>query len=154
MTLMAALVAAGSVPADETEENGTVQWSWSAQPVEGRSGELDVVLKAAIQPGWILYSSDFEAVEFGPRPAQIVLNSADGNAAVGAPQALGAARKSARNFVGEYSYTYFAGTAELRQRVRLKDGAKTLNGRISGQTCFEQSGLCALFQESFSIPVR
>lgn len=154
MTLVVAVASAGTAPAGEAPESNTLQWSWSAQPVDGRSGEIDVVLKAGIQPGWILYSSDFEAVEFGPRPAQVVLDSADGNAAVGAPQAVGAARETARNFVGEYSYTYFSGAAEIRQRVRLKDGAKTLNGRINGQTCFEESGLCTLFKESFSLQVR
>jgi hypothetical protein len=153
MTLIAAVASADVATAEEPPDGNTLQWSWSAQPVEGRTGEVDVVLKAGIQPGWILYSPDFVAAEFGPRPAQVVLEPADGNAVVGAPQAIGAARKTARNFVGEYSYTYFSGSAEIRQRVRVKDGAKTLNGRINGQTCFEASGLCTLFKESFSIAV-
>ena len=152
-TLIAAIAATSVASANEDPEDHTLRWSWSAEPVQGRKDEVDVVLKAGIEPGWILYSSDFEPIEFGPRPAKVVVDPEQGNASVGAPQAIGAARKSARNFTGEYSYTYFAETAEIRQRVRVKEGVKSLNGRISGQTCFESSGLCTLFKQEFSVPV-
>jgi len=154
--LMAALMAAAlsATAVADGEEDDTLEWSWQAQPVEGASGkETDIVFSARIKPGWILYSSDFDAPEFGPRPAKIVVDPAAGHTAAGELQAIGAAGRTDRNFAGEYRYTYFSGTAELRQRVRHEQGSGTVTGVIHGQTCFEESGLCTLSRQPFSVDV-
>ena len=154
LALSHAFVTWGPAVADQSD-NENLTWSLQALPVEGRSDEVDLVFKAGIVPGWILYSSDFQPVDFGPRPAKLTLStqaqaSAD---AVGELKAIGSASKTDKNFTGPYTYTYFSGTAELRQRVRISKGARTVSGQLTGQTCFEKSGLCALFKEEFSVAV-
>jgi hypothetical protein len=48
------------------------------------------------------------------------------------------------------SYTYFERRAEFRQKAKLTAPVKTIAGRIDGQTCAEESGLCQLFRHTFS----
>lgn len=151
--LVVALAASISASAQDRQQERNLTWSWQAHRVAGTAEEIELVFKVGIHPGWILYSSDFQTVDFGPRPAKLVVNPADGSAAVGELKAVGAASKTDKNFAGTYTYTYFSGVAELRQRVRVRKEARTVSGHIKGQTCFEASGLCALFSEEFSVAV-
>src|SRR5690554_4610340 len=73
MSWIMANVLPGVAIASDARQDSTLQWNWHAQPVEGNPGQIDLVLEASIQPGWILYSSDFETVDFGPRSAQIMV---------------------------------------------------------------------------------
>jgi len=38
----------------------------------------------------------------------------------------------------------------VRQKVKLTAPVKIIAGRIDGQTCFEESGLCELFRKTFT----
>jgi Thiol:disulfide interchange protein DsbD, N-terminal len=148
--LIAAALSGGAWAADPGEP--TLRWYVNVVPAQGAPADVvDVVFTADIASGWILYSSDFE-VEIGPRPAKITFDPNPSLTRLGAIVAPGSQRKKDHTFGTEYSY--FSGRAEFRQRVRLLAPLKAVSGRIDGQTCFEESGLCELFHESFSASVH
>lgn len=126
----------------------TLHWRVSVAPGNAKAGdEVEVIFTADIATGWILYSSDFE-VEIGPRPTKFTFEAQPGLELIGPVQAVSSKRKKDPSLGTEY--TYFAGRAEFRQKARLLAPLKGLSGRIDGQTCFEESGLCELFREPFS----
>jgi len=126
----------------------TLRWHVEVVPAQAKPGdEIELVFTADIGAGWILYSSDFN-VEIGPRPAKFTFDANPSLSLVGPIQAIHAQRKTDHNFGTEYSY--FASRAEFRQKARVTAPLESITGRIDGQTCFEESGLCELFREKFS----
>ncbi|HEY4366103.1 MAG TPA: hypothetical protein VGN07_02630 [Steroidobacteraceae bacterium] len=139
---------------DAERGDNVLQWSWHVEPTEdGASNEVELVLDAQIRPGWILYSSDFVPTDFGPRPAKIVIDKDDERAAVGDARPVGARRGTGKDLDGEFAYTYFSGKAAFRQRVHYQEGTHAVTGVINGQACFEESGLCTLVKQAFSVAV-
>jgi thiol:disulfide interchange protein DsbD len=146
--LLAGSLALAASPAASAEESD-LQWHWRIEPSAVKAGdEAEIVFSAAIPAGLILYSSDF-AAELGPRPAKFSFDANDAVELKGPVEAVQSQRRKDKIFGTEY--TYFANRAEFRQKVRvLKDGAN-VTGRIDGQTCQEQDGVCLLFKEPFSV---
>lgn len=147
--LIAVALSAGAWAADP--DAPTLRWHVNVVPVQGAPADVvEVVFTADILSGWILYSSDFN-VEIGPRPTRFTFDANPSLTPLGVVAAPGSHRKKDPTFRTEYSY--FSDHAEFRQRVRVLAPVKTVSGGIDGQTCFEQSGLCQLFHESFSANV-
>ncbi len=139
--------AADSSPA----EDEALRWRLTVVPANAKEGdEVELVFAADIAPGWILYASDFDA-EMGPRPARFTFEPNAGVELAGPVRAVNSLRRTDRTWNTEYSY--FEKRAEFRQKARLRQGAESLAGRIDGQTCYETSGLCALFRKTFSLPL-
>jgi len=101
-------------------------------------GSRELVIDARIEPGWILYASDFEQPQIGPRAARLVVADAAGT---GALHSIGTHVGKGRSFAGDYQYTYFSGEGQLRQAI-TGDGPVTAT--LRAQVCFEESGLCEL----------
>jgi hypothetical protein len=135
-------------PSPGSQADGqTLRWHVAVVPAQAKPGdEVELVFIADIGSGWILYSSDFN-VEIGPRPAKFTFDANPSLSLIGPVQAINSQRKKDRNFGTEYSY--FAKRAEFRQKARLLAPLTAVSGRIDGQTCFEESGLCELFRENF-----
>jgi hypothetical protein len=142
--VLVALASFAGIAANADQQ--TLRWHVDVLPTQDRD-VVEVVFRADIASGWILYSSDF-AVEIGPLPAKFTFDANPALALLGPVEALRSQRKKDRTFGTEYSY--FAGSAEFRQKVRVLAPVKSVSGRIDGQTCFEESGLCELFRENFS----
>ncbi len=139
---------AENVGTQAAAEQPTLAWHVSVVPANAKVGEeVEVVFTADIAPGWILYSSDFH-LEIGPRPTKFAFDASSGLTPAGNVQAVKPQWKNDRALGGKYSY--FARHAEFRQKAQLVTSAENVTGRISGQTCFEENGLCKLFQENFS----
>ncbi len=155
-TLLAAVWATSLVAADSpaggspsaAAEAAAVSWQVAVVPAEAKPGDdVEVVFTAAITPGWILYSSDFK-LELGPLPTKFIFDTNPSLALVGGIQPVKPLWKTDRSLGGKYSY--FSTHAEFRQKARLVAPLENVSGRISGQTCFEENGLCKLFRETFS----
>jgi len=144
-----ALAVAGPLQARDA---GELAWDARVEPVPGQAGQVELVFTTPIHEGWIVYASDFTPGEFGPRPAKVQLRG--GGQPLQPPVSEGARAGSGRSFAGEYHYTYFAGQATFRQKVQLEPGAREVSGVLNGQSCFEESGLCTLFSQSFAIALE
>jgi hypothetical protein len=126
----------------------TLRWHVAIVPAQAKPGdEVEIVFRADIGSGWILYSSDFE-LEIGPRPAKFSFDANPALSLVGPVQAIGSKRKKDATFGSEY--TYFASHAEFRQKAKVLAPLKSVSGKINAQTCFEASGVCELFRENFN----
>lgn len=140
----AASLALAEAPAD-------LKWHWQVTPQSAKAGdEVELRFIADIPEGWILYSTDFKS-ELGPLPARFTFENNDSVALIGPVQAVNSSRRIDRNFGTEYAY--FARQGEFRQKARLLKDADSINGQVKGQTCQEKDGLCALFTESFKVPL-
>ncbi len=139
-----ASAADSSSPDDEA-----LSWTLSVVPATAKAGEeVELVFAAEIAQGWILYGSDFEA-ELGPRPAKFCFVKSAEVELLGPVRAVGTLRRTDKTWKTEYSY--FEKRAEFRQKARLLKDAAAITGRIDGQTCYETTGLCALFRKPFSL---
>ncbi|MBO9715806.1 MAG: disulfide bond formation protein DsbD [Pseudoxanthomonas sp.] len=150
LCLLATVPAAAPLRAQE--EPGTLHWQERVERVAGADDEVELVLSARVDEGWIVYASDFEPGDFGPRPARLAVQG--GGQALQPVRSDGARSRTGSNFAGEYRYTYFDGSATFRQRVRVAPGARQVKGVLDGQSCFEASGLCTLFHEPFAIALE
>jgi thiol:disulfide interchange protein DsbD len=146
LLLMALLTAAAVAGPLDGANDPALRWHVDVVPTQDRD-VVEVVFRADIAHGWILYSSDF-SLDIGPRPAKFTFDANPSVALLGPVEPLRAQRKKDESLGGEYSY--FAGTAEFRQKVRVSAPTKSISGRIDGQTCFEESGVCQLFREKFA----
>jgi len=147
VAMAATAVAADNFPAS-TPAQQPVKWQVSVVPADAKPGDaVEIVFDAEISHGWILYSSDFN-LEIGPRPAKFTFDPNAGLALVGSIQPVKPQWKTDESLGGQYSY--FAQHAEFRQKARVVAASGSVSGQITGQTCFEESGLCQLFREAFS----
>lgn len=145
--LAAEPAASGGIAASAAQSDA-VQWSVQVLPAHPRPGDTaELVFTAEIAAGWILYSSDFSA-EIGPRPARFKLDPTPGLELIDDVRAIDSLRRKDKTLKTEYAY--FERHAEFRQKVKLTAPVTTITGRIDGQTCFEQSGLCQLFRKAFT----
>ena len=155
MAMQGAVVYAGDgagvgSPVSRADERN-LRWNVAVVPAQAKPGdEVEVVFTADIAPGWILYSSDF-SLEIGPRATKFTFDANPALTLVGPIEAVKSKRKKDRTLGAEY--TYFATHAEFRQKARLAAPLTGVSGRIDGQTCQEESGLCELFREKFSASV-
>jgi cytochrome c biogenesis DsbD-like protein len=125
-----------------------VNWQVTVVPADAKPGDtVEVVFTADIAPGWILYSSDFK-LDIGPLPTRFTFDTSSGLSLVGPIQPMKPQWKNDRSLGGKYSY--FSQHAEFRQKARVVAPLENVSGRINGQTCFEENGLCKLFGETFS----
>ncbi|KAF1687057.1 disulfide bond formation protein DsbD [Pseudoxanthomonas broegbernensis] len=147
---LALVLAAAALPL-RAQDAGELEWQWRAEPVAG-THDVELVFTAPIRHGWIVYGSDFEAGDFGPRPARVAVHA--GGEVLQPARSVGAHARSDRNFAGEYRYTYFADAATFRQRVRVEPGAREVSGVLNGQSCHEESGLCTLFRAPFAVALE
>ncbi|ROP80566.1 disulfide bond corrector protein DsbC [Stenotrophomonas rhizophila] len=109
-------------------------------------GTRELVIDARIEPGWILYASDFEQPQIGPRAARISL--ANGAQTEGPLRSVDAREGHGRSFAGDYRYTYFSERGQLR--LPIAAGNTPVNGILRAQVCFEESGLCELVQQEIA----
>jgi hypothetical protein len=148
ITLVAAMWSTALVAADNPGDGPTASWQVSVVPADAKPGDnVEVVFAADITPGWILYSSDFK-LEIGPLPTRFTFDPNPSLKLAGAIQPVKPQWKNDPSLGGKYSY--FSGHAEFRQKAKLVAPLENVSGRINGQTCYEENGLCKLFAETFS----
>ena len=142
---LSSLTFAGEAEAQTEEKN--LQWHVAVSPEQAKPGDdVEVVFTADIAHGWILYSSDFK-LEIGPLPAKFTFDANPSLQLVGPITPIGPTRKKDPK-IGTYSF--FATHAEFRQKARVLAPLTPVTGKINGQVCFEESGLCQLVRETFS----
>ena len=136
----------------EEDPNRAIQWTWTLQPTDAAPGsEAELVLVAALAPHWVVYSSDFKA-EIGPLPARLKKKPQSSVQLVDGLRSISASRKKDEGLNVEYGY--FAGRAELRQRIRLPADGSPAELTLNGQACNETDGTCHLIRQDISVSSR
>lgn len=127
-----------------------IRWNWRLVPADAKPGsEAELVLEATLAPHWILYPSRPGAP--GPLPAKLKADKGATLELLEPLRSVGTSRKHDSAWNAELEY--FAGRAELRQRVRVPaDGA--LAAVLSAQACHETEGTCHLIREQIRIAAR
>jgi hypothetical protein len=140
--------AVDAVSQPSSSQSEVLRWTVQVTPAHPQPGDtVELVFTADIASGWILYSSDFGA-DIGPRPARFKFETTAGLELIDGVRAVESLRRKDKTWKTEYAY--FERRAEFRQRAKLTAPVKTIAGRIDGQTCFEESGLCELFRKTFT----
>ena len=123
-------------------------WTFSFGKQEVKLGEeTELIFKADIPKDWYLYSSDFDP-ELGPMVTEFIFNENSTYELVGDIRPIDPKKKYDDLWEGEY--TYFTGTAEFRQKVRILEPNPQISGTISYQICSDVSGQCIPFDTDFS----
>lgn len=151
VTALLSLAAAARVGAQTADDSPSLHWRLRIVPVQGEADSVDIEFGSEIASGWIVYASDFEAPEVGPRPARLKLEDSGDYRAVGELESVQSRQGAGKTIAGAYRYRYFSGHAQFRQRVRRNGGARQISGVLSGQSCREQAGLCTWFREQFTL---
>ena len=102
--------------------------------VDGHSAEL--VFKAAIDPGWHVYS--VEVVEDGPTPASLNVEKIDGMALVGGLVAQPKAKKVYEEMF-EADVYYHEGSVVFIQKLELTSDAYSISGYLEYGACNDQT---------------
>ncbi len=123
-------------------------WTHSFSKKEVKVGEtVDLVFKATIDPGWYMYSSDFDA-DLGPMLTEITLTPNASFEKVGKLKPIKPKKKFEEVWQGDV--TYFEGKGEFHQTVRILQENPTIKAAATYQTCSNVTGLCVLGNNDFT----
>ncbi|WP_373511983.1 cytochrome c biogenesis protein CcdA, partial [Persicitalea sp.] len=123
-------------------------WTHSFSKKEVKVGEtVDLVFKATIDPGWYMYSNDFDP-DLGPMLTEITLTP---NASYKKMDGLRPVKpKKKFEEIWQGNVTYFEGKAEFRQTVLILQENPTIKAAATYQTCSNVTGLCVLGNNDFT----
>lgn len=102
--------------------------------------EMDLLVNARIDKNWHLYATDFDP-ELGPTVFTFNFTKSAAFELVGPPVSVGTKKKHDDVFNGTISY--FEGTGQIRQRIRLlRPGTLSIKAEVEYQTCTDVDGRC------------
>ena len=110
--------------------------------------EVEIVFRAGIDPDWYLYSSDFD-VNLGPMVTTFSFTPHQSYERIG--EIVPVNPRSSYDSIFEGTYTYFKGTGEFRQKIRVLSLPLVINGTYSYQVCSDITGQCIPFEEDFAL---
>ena len=109
--------------------------------------EVDLIFDITIDAKWYLYSSDFDP-DLGPKVTEFIFTPDDSYELVGGIRPIDASEGYDEIFEG--NYTYFKGTGEFRQTVKILTGNPVISGSYDYQVCSDIDGKCIPFDEEFT----
>jgi thiol:disulfide interchange protein len=125
-------------------------WTVDVKPATVAAGaEAELIFKAKIPKDWYLYSSDFDP-ELGPTVTEFSFVPHASYQLVGKVQPIGAKRKYDDIWEGEY--TYFTGTGEFRQKIKVLQPNPRIAATVSYQICSDVTGQCIPFDTELLVP--
>lgn len=120
-------------------------WSYDATKDEVETGdEIDLIFKVSVKDDWYLYSSDI-GEDVGPIPTTIEFESNGSFELVGSLMPVNPKKKFEETW--DADVTYFTGTGEFRQRIKVLSNDLEIKGELSFQTCSDVTKLCVLGSE-------
>lgn len=123
------------------------QWTASLSATNVKVGdEVELTLKATIDPGWYVYSVGFDP-DCGPIPVSITLENEKDFKLIGAPRAENDKIKYDKIF--ECEVKTFEHTGTLRQKIKIVNENPSLKIFYDGQVCSEKEGKCVPFDGEF-----
>lgn len=130
-----------------------VHWTTEISATDVKVGdEVEIIFNATIDPGWYIYSVDFD-YDCGPIPMTVAFDNTTGFSLVGSLRAPGDKAKYDKTFGCDVRI--FENTGQFRQTVKIRSAeASTISGTFEGQVCSEAEGLCVLYDGDFSFSLN
>src|SRR5690606_33960510 len=130
-----------------------VNWTTEITSTEVKVGdEVELVFNATIDPGWYIYSVDFDYYCW-PIPMTVTFDGVAGFETVGKLRAPGDKAKHDKTFGCDVRRV--ENTGQFRQPLKiLSPEASTISGSFEGQVCSEAEGLCVLFDGEFNFKLN
>ncbi|RIJ43244.1 disulfide bond formation protein DsbD [Pontibacter oryzae] len=113
--------------------------------------EIDLVFNVKIDKNWYLYSSDFDP-DLGPMVTEFKFQKNPSYELVGKIVPVKPKKKYDDLWEGEY--TYFVGTAQFRQKIRVLKPELLVKGTYEYQVCTDVDGRCIPFDDEFTFTNR
>ncbi|MCJ8165593.1 thioredoxin family protein [Pontibacter sp. E15-1] len=127
-------------------------WSYDTAKKQVAVGEeVELIFHVKIDKDWYLYSSDFDP-DLGPMVTEFAFQKHPSYELVGKIRPINPKKKYDELWEGEY--TYFTGTAQFRQRVRVLQPELLIKGSYEYQVCSDVSGQCIPFDDTFAFTNR
>ena len=124
------------------------KWHYELSSTSYKPGdEVELIFKTTIDEGWHLYSSDFSR-DLGPMVTTFTFEPNDSFELVGEIRAINPKKGYDEIFEGDY--TYFEGTGEFRQTIKVLKSGLHFNGNYEYQVCTDVDGRCIPFDDEFS----
>ncbi|WP_299703430.1 thioredoxin family protein [uncultured Pontibacter sp.] len=123
-------------------------WSYDVSKKEVKVGdEVELIFNVKIDKDWYLYSSDFDP-DLGPMVTEFTFAKHPSYQLVGKIKPMNPKKKYDELWEGEY--TYFVGTAQFRQKVKVLQPDLVVKGSYEYQVCTDIDGKCIPFDDEFS----
>lgn len=123
-------------------------WSYGVSKKQVAVGEeVELIFNAKIDKDWYLYSSDFDP-DLGPMVTEFSFEKHPSYELVGKVQPVNPKKKYDDIWEGEY--TYFTGTAQFRQKIRVLQPELQVKGSYEYQVCTDVTGQCIPFDDDFA----
>ncbi|MCX2739429.1 protein-disulfide reductase DsbD family protein [Pontibacter anaerobius] len=123
-------------------------WSYDVSKKEVAVGEeVELIFNVKIDKDWYLYSSDFDP-ELGPMVTTFSFQKHPSYELVGKIKPVKPKKKYDELWEGEY--TYFVGTAQFRQKIRVLQPDLQVKGNYEFQVCSDVTGQCIPFDDEFT----
>ncbi len=127
-------------------------WTFATSPATAKVGqEVELIFRVKMLPDWYLYSSDFDP-NLGPIVTTAAFEPHPSYRLVGKLVPQHPKKKYDDTWGGEY--TYFVGTAEFRQKIKVLAAPVVLKGRYEGQSCSEKTGQCVPLDGAFTFSLN
>ncbi|MEJ8803235.1 protein-disulfide reductase DsbD family protein [Pontibacter sp. H249] len=123
-------------------------WSYDVSKKQVTVGEeVELVFNVRIDKDWYLYSSDFDP-DLGPMVTEFKFQKHPSYELVGKIKPINPKKKYDDLWEGEY--TYFVGTAQFRQKIRVLKPELQVKGTYEYQVCTDVDGRCIPFDDDFA----
>lgn len=123
------------------------KWSYDVEPSEVKIGdEIDLIFNVKIDRNWYLYSSDFDP-DLGPMVTEFSFVPHESYELVGEIKPVNPSKGYDDIFEGDY--TYFKGTGQFRQRIKVRTENPVIRGDYAYQVCSDVDGKCIPFDDDF-----
>ncbi len=143
------VLGAGSATAQLVEPT---TWSFRpAKPSVKVGEEVELIFTVKIIPDWYLYSSDFNP-DLGPTVTTVDFKKHPSYQLVGKLVPQHPKKKFDETWNGEY--TYFVGTAEFRQKVKILATPVVIKGSYDALSCSHVDGQCIPQVGTFNFDVK
>jgi thiol:disulfide interchange protein len=123
-------------------------WSYDVSKKQVAVGEeVELIFNVRIDKDWYLYSSDFDP-DLGPMVTEFKFAKNPSYELVGKIVPVKPKKKYDELWGGEY--TYFVGTAQFRQKIKVLKPELLVKGTYEYQVCTDVDGRCIPFDDEFT----
>ena len=124
-----------------------ISWKTDVSKQQVRKGEeMELLFNVSIDKNWYLYSTDFDP-DLGPMVTKFSFEIHPSYELLGKIEPVKPKKKYDQLWKGEY--TYFTGSAQFRQKVRVLQPHLLIKGTYEYQICSDVNGRCIPFEGEF-----